>query len=69
MNKNFEKLDIMTGRSCSEYSELPIAVSSEMQRKFVLGVAVVATVLSIGMGPGMIIPTSGQFRIQHKLNS
>ena len=67
MNKNLEKFDIMTGQSCGESYELPLSVSGEKQKYCVLGLAVLATALSVGMGPGMIIPTSGHSRIQHKL--
>lgn len=67
MKPNFENADLATGRPNKEFEGLPIAVTSELQRIAVLGVVAVATVLSIGMGPGMMLPTSGQSRIQHRL--
>ena len=57
----------MTGRSGRDSVELPISVSSELQRRLVLGIVAAAAVLSIGMGPGMIVPTSGQSKVQHRL--
>jgi len=67
MKNIFEIIDIVGGYPAIQSSETAIAARGKLQKVLVLGVAATAFALTVGMGPGLIVPTSGQSRILHKL--